>query len=316
MVAALGCSDDSKKSTATASSSASPTELANPKGVTPINPLVGNEGNLKPLSPKDVKSWTQLYKWAQQKGNGWYWAALEQRIGVSKSDVRKYIALGKKYDLRFILVLNSTVSDAQARAKLREQGFKDIGKLPIVRYGGIENTWLQSPGVWHAFWDIRSQVRVSLGTPLDFDDLTKGFDVTRGVLAMCCNPWDLKKVPGPVPPSPTPTSTPTGTPTGTPTSTPTSTPLQPKDPSAFPAESSPSAPASPTPIATLSPSPAPHSPDPTPTDLPIHTPEPVPSTTPTAGPGNPSPNPTPSDAPTESPAPAPSPTHTTLPPLP
>jgi hypothetical protein len=293
--------------------------MTNPPGVSAKIPLVGNEGNLKPLKKGAVQDWAQLYRWAQQPGNSWYWRCLKQRIGITKQDVRKYVKLGKRYDLRLILVSNSLLSDAQAREALRAKlpGVKGIDRLPVVRLSGFENTWLQSPGVWHPFWDARSQVRLSLGIPKDVNDLSMGFDVTRGVLAMCCNPWNLKKVIGPLPPSPprpTPRHTPTPhpTPRHTPTPHPTKT-LQPKNPKLIPTPLPVPSSVKPTPIATLTPPDRPAPPDPpAPNPYPTHTVNPVPTPTPTAGPGIPTPLPTATSPGTPAP-PAPEPTKTSLP---
>jgi hypothetical protein len=175
------------------------------------HPLVGNQGNVDPVL-STVQNWRELVQAVEGKEE-WYKGCLQSRIGVTWDQARQYAGLvDQGQDLRFILVSNSSVSDERARRMLRDEGIPNVDKLQVVRVNGFENTRglpTDRCNTWPN--DPRSQVRVSLAIPKDVNDVTKGFDQSRGVLAMCSNPWKIHQVAPPATTKPKPKPAPTTT---------------------------------------------------------------------------------------------------------
>lgn len=168
-------------------------------------------------------------------------------------DVKRYAALEKEQkglDTRVILILNSDVTDQQARDALRKKMGDVVDHLPIVRASGdLINTRGVETGKIEDFGDGRSQIRVILTVPL-WDAKEKKYVANleaakkgTGILVECTNPATgivpkphviivpPKKTPPPpgkTPPAtthttPPPTSTTTPPPTSTTTPPPTTT---------------------------------------------------------------------------------------------
>jgi len=200
-----GTSTTANPSTSTPSGSSTTTSImAGPSAGygTPDDPYVGNAGNTNPVL-SEVASYQSLVKaLVAQPGRGvWYTDDLQRFNGISRDDILRAAELEKQgNDLRFILISNSGISDAEARAQLKAEGVKEIDRLPIVRVNGFINTRGLPDARMDPFEDNRSQVRVSLGIPNDWNDLSKGLQADRGILTMCGNGW--KK-----PPARTPTTT-------------------------------------------------------------------------------------------------------------
>jgi hypothetical protein len=219
----------------------------------------------KPVSGKDVNTATTPPSLDDGKGPVHSWTELVQRVnGLPKAkhdayvaainsrsqylgtwdDVQQYAALEKKdknLDTRVIIVLNSDVTDKQARDAVRSDVGDATDKLPIVRISGaLVNTRGVDAGKIEDFADGRAQIRVILTTPVVKKDDTGGTKVAAdtdaaskgtGVLTECTNPSTgivHHPKPIPVPPKKThkpPTSTKTPPVTTPPSSTPpTSTP--------------------------------------------------------------------------------------------
>lgn len=189
----------------------------------PDNPAAGSQDNTNPVVPEEFQNWTDVSAFLSQEGSQWYADCLQMRVGVSREQVGKYANMVKQgHDLRFIVVSNSSVSDEQARALLKDQGVKEVDELPIKRLNGFRNTQGLPEDRCNPFGDSRSQVRVSLAIPRDENDLTKGVHDDKGVLAMCGNPWDIPPAPpegGPPATVPPPTSPPKVPPTSPPPTT-------------------------------------------------------------------------------------------------
>jgi len=246
------CDKEEDSDEGTSTTTAPPAD--DPTG-TPGDPCVGSQCNTNPVL-SEVRSWTELVKAveAEPDGGQWYWGDLQQFNGISEESARSAAELEKQgNDLRLILISNDQVSDSDARAQLKAQGVEGVDGLPIVRVNGFINTRGLPHDRMEPFQDDRSQVRVSLALPLNWNDLSKGLESTRGVLTMCANGWKLKsETPVTAPPAtptprqPTPTSPPvtpttrpyvppttapptTQPPTTTTTRPPTTTTTEPKD---------------------------------------------------------------------------------------
>ena len=167
--------------------------------------LIGNEDNTNPVF-ETVQDWNDLVQTVENEGAEWYKQCLGERIGVTWEQARQYAGLEDQgHDLRFIVISNSRTSDEEARAELANRGFPKVENLPIVRVNGFSNTAGLPSDRCKPFGDGRNQVRVSLGIPVDTNDLSKGLLTNKGVLAMCSNPFLI-----PPPPTKETTTTPPG----------------------------------------------------------------------------------------------------------
>jgi hypothetical protein len=159
--------------------------LANPTA------LAGNDGNTNPLLG-EARSWTQLRAVVEAGEQGWYGSCLQERIGITWEQLDQLSELEEEgSDFRVIVVSNSDLTDAEARAALAAKDFRDLDTLKIIWVSGFWNTRGLKSHHWQVFWDNRSQVRLALGVPSDPSDLSKGFDQSRGVLTVCGNPWNV-----------------------------------------------------------------------------------------------------------------------------
>lgn len=215
-------------------------------GGNPADPTVGNPDS-QPAVIGEVRSWTDAVA-RMEAEQPWYATCTDSRIGVNLDEARSFAALEQRHDLRFILVVNSSFTDEQARAALVAEGFQNVEALSVRRVEQIRNTRRTHVGGdnrCQPFWDQRPQVRLSLGIPvLDANDHTKvvGLEKDMGLLGHCGNPWDLPPVQPPPPPPvttvpPTTTTVPPGTTTVPPTSTtqpPTGTTTPPTQPTVPP----------------------------------------------------------------------------------
>lgn len=202
---------------------------------------IGTRGNNQRTS-----TWSEL---ADLYGNAtWYTTCANTNLAMNwHTDVPKFIATeGAGHDDRFILAVNTTLTDSQIRTKAAADGNPNVGKLPIVRTPSIVNTRDLANHRCDRFVDARSMIRVSLGKVIfDQHGKLKALELDKGIFVDCHNQWFLPKTPpAPTTPTPTPTSTHPGTtPPGTPTTTPPTTKppacknggvppkcLQPKDP--------------------------------------------------------------------------------------
>lgn len=160
------------------------------------DPYVGNQGNTNPVL-SEVRSYQSLVKaLVAQPGRGkWYTDDLQQFNGITRDDILRAAKLEKQgHDLRFILVSRTNKTDAEARAQLKAEGVKEVERLPIVRVNGFTNTQGLPNDRMDPWPDDRSQVRVSLGIPVDWSNLSKGLQADHGILTMCGNGWKLKEV--------------------------------------------------------------------------------------------------------------------------
>jgi hypothetical protein len=268
-------------SSTTPSSESSEGTGGNPVGFTSDKPAVGRDANDEPVSEEPFSSWIAVDRLlaSNTRSARQYGACLKTTLGITPTDVSEYAdRVVDGYDLRAILVSNTSVTNAAARQQLRLKGVPNVSRLAVIRVSGFRNT---AAGCAR-FNDERSQVRVTLTIPRDVNDIREGVFRTKGVLGMCGNSWDLVRVTN-VPrktnketPKPTPTQTPTPKPT--PTETPKPTPTQTPTPKPTPTETP-----KPTPTQTPTPKPTPtETPKPTPTQTP--TPKPTPTGTPTQTP--------------------------------
>lgn len=311
----------------------------------------------KPLAGKDVNTETTPPSLDDGKGPVHSWTELVQRVnGLPKAkkdayiaainarsrflgtwdDVQQYAAMEKKDDLdtRVVLIINSTVTDKEARDAVRTDVGDATDKLPIVRVSGaLVNTRGVDAGKIEDFADGRSQIRVILTTPVvkkDGKDNAKPVANTdaaskgTGVLTECTNPSTgivrhptphtvppKKTSPPPSVPPTTPSTTPPTTrpPTTTPPTTtpPTTTPPTTTPPTTTPPTTTPptTTPPTTTPPTTTPPTTTPPTTTPPTTTPPTTTP---PEETPTKGPvpyptdkpgGNKTPDPVETTAPVE-----------------
>lgn len=182
------------------------------------NPAVGSEDNTDPVVPEEFQDWTDVEQFLTQEGSDWYADCLQTRIGISREQVSKYADFVRDgHDLRFIVKSNTSISDEEARERLDDAGVDNVEQLPIRVLNGFENTRGLPSDRCNPFGDDRSQVRVSLAIPVDDNDISKGVDQNRGVLAMCGNPWKLPPETPPAPPTGAPpvTAPPVSPPPGT-----------------------------------------------------------------------------------------------------
>lgn len=214
--------DDSGSDDATTTTEAPATDPT----ATPDDPLVDDEGNTNPVL-SEVRSYRSLVKaLVAESGRGkWYTDDLQQFNGITRDDILRAVKLEEQgHDLRLILMSNTNLTDGEARAQLKAQGVKEVDRLPIVRVNGFINTRGLPNDRMNPFEDNRSQVRVSLGIPNDWNDLSKGLQADRGILTMCGNGWKLKKVSAPVAPPATPVKPKAPTPTQPPATVPPTSP--------------------------------------------------------------------------------------------
>lgn len=167
------------------------------------DPCLGTACNTDPVVGSS-KSWTELGQ-TVQADTGWhdqYWPKLQDRNGIKKAEHDQAAAREKKgQNLGVVLISNTDISDADARKSLADQGVKHVEDMPILRVNGFWNTRGLSGHRMERFWDPKSQVRLLLLTPHDYDAFVKdGVAPTKGVLGICGNGVDF----GPPPAAPVP----------------------------------------------------------------------------------------------------------------
>lgn len=209
-------------------------------------PLIGGGDPANPAVPSDdaqqavvtsVRSWADVVQRMTDEAP-WYESCNDARIGVNLDDARQFAVVQddlsrQGFNLFFIVAVNTTVSDEEARQKLREDGYDVPDSTPVRRLDAIRNTRRTHVGGENrcqAFADARAQVFLSLAVPVfSPDDPTKvvGMDQDRGDAFHCGNPWDL--LPPEEPPVTPPSTRPPVTPPSTnpPTTMPPSTTVPP-----------------------------------------------------------------------------------------
>jgi hypothetical protein len=184
--------------------------VSNDTGTSESKPISGTDTTSANLRPSlddgkgPVVSWGNLVERvnalpADKKAA--YIAAINQRseyLGTWE-DVQKYAAAekGTGVDTRVILVLNSSVTDQQARDTVGKTLGATANKLSVVQTtGALVNTRGVETGAIADFADERSQIRVILTTPVKVNELgkiqlvanTKAAQSGVGVLTECTNP--------------------------------------------------------------------------------------------------------------------------------
>lgn len=218
-------------------------------GGNPADPISGTESNADSRTPV-VRAGDIVTNWAGLDallGNdASYTACVSKTTGMNwGSDVPKFKSTeNADNDPRYILAVNTTVSNEAIRKIASNSVNEDLSGLKILRVGEIVNTRGFTSGSCQEFVDRRSMVRVSLSKFVYASDgSVKGLQSGTGVFVDCHNPWRL---PTPsVPARPGSTTTTTSTPgrhePTTTTSTPgrpgstTTTTLEAKDPAMDPA---------------------------------------------------------------------------------
>src|SRR5690606_37862180 len=96
------------------------------------NPAVGSEDNADPVTPDELQDWIDVENFLSQEGSDWYAECLETRIGVSREQVKKYADMVRDgHDLRFIVKSNTSISDKEARDRLKGAGVESVDVLPM-----------------------------------------------------------------------------------------------------------------------------------------------------------------------------------------
>lgn len=165
----------------------------------------GDPGNPMPASASNADTRTPVVRAGQITPT---WKALESLLGKDDkyvacaektlpgfdwdAEVPKFKETEKTKDTRFILLVNSSVSDDAARMIASKDAGEDLSKLDVHRVGEILNTRGFKRGGCEHFIDRRSMVRVSLGqVKYDKDGNPVGVEGSNGVFEDCHNPWKL-----------------------------------------------------------------------------------------------------------------------------
>lgn len=173
-----------------------------------LAPFNGEQTNANPLTPPVVaptadrrlaSSWTEIDSW--MKDESWYWECGKRTSSFDHStDMPNAKALeAQGTGMRFILVVNSNVTDEQAREIVRAAGNKEINdSLPIIRVHSFLNTrGLKNHGC-EEYVDSTPQVRVGMAKPVQLADGSWRQDPYSGFALESCLNWDrlLHKVAG------------------------------------------------------------------------------------------------------------------------